>query len=472
MSNILTNILTQRRQQLATLKTTYPEEYMAEQAAAKTLQVRPRSLSARLRQQRPGFILECKQASPSQGLIRADFNPAQLAKSYAPYAAAISVLTEPDFFAGSFAHLQAVSAQVNLPVLCKDFIISRYQVALARYFGADAILLMLSVLDDDSYLELASYANELKLEYLTEVANAEEMQRALALNAPMIGINHRDLTDLTINLNRTAELAPFAPKDTLIIAESGIYSHQDIQHLMPYAHGFLVGSSLMAEADLDLACRRLIYGEHKVCGLTQVEQAQAAAASGAYYGGLIFAQHSPRFINLEQAEQIVQQAPQLEYVGVFNLTATTHATLDHLLQYQQKLKLRALQLHGLTLNDANTLNFLQQLAQQKPADCDVWFALSVKEPIAALPSLPVERFLLDNGNGGSGQSFNWDYIPQTDRQRIMLAGGLGISNVRQALALNCRGLDFNSQLERAAGVKCPALIQQLFQTIRIQENLT
>lgn len=466
MSNVLTRIITQRKINLASMQEMYPEQEICERAAVLSKQVSPRSLTNSLRTQQPGFILECKKASPSKGVIRANFNAVDIARTYEPYAAAISVLTEPDFFAGSFDYLQAVSEQVRIPVLCKDFIFSEYQVALARYFGADAILLMLSALDDAQYVALTNYASELNLEVLTEVADQEEMKRAINLGAPLIGINHRNLKDLSIDLNRTLELAPMAPKGTVVIAESGIYNNTQVRALAPYVQGFLVGSSLTAEDDIDQACRRLIYGENKVCGLTHPDQAITAFACGALYGGLIFAKRSPRLLEQTQAALIVSQMPQLSYVGIFSADDQHLDILSYSLRLQRELKLTAIQLHDFDPNADSTRQLLKQLRNQKPAACEIWFALSVHEPLAELPDLPVDRFVLDHSTGGTGQTFNWDFIPKGERHRIMLAGGLGIDNVADALALKCRGLDFNSRLEVAPGIKNPALVRDLFRTIR------
>lgn len=466
MSDVLTRIISQRKVRLAAMKELYPEQEVRAYAAEKARLVTPRSLIANLKSEQPGFILECKKSSPSKGVIRANFNAVDIARTYEPYAAGISVLTEPDFFDGSFDYLQAVSEQVHIPVLCKDFIFSGYQVALARYFGADAILLMLSALDDTTYLALKNYAAELKLEVLTEVADADEMARAVQLGAPLIGINHRNLKDLSIDLNRTAELAPLAPKGTVVIAESGIYNNQQVRALAPYVQGFLVGSSLTAEDDIDQACRRLIYGENKVCGLTHPDQALTAFACGALYGGLIFAKRSPRLVEQAQAHLIVSQVPQLRYVGIFSADDEHLDILHYSLRLQRELELTAIQLHDFDPNAESTRQLLKQLLSQKPADCEIWFALSVHEPLAELPHLPVDRFVLDHSTGGTGKTFNWDFIPQHERHRIMLAGGLGLDNVADALALACRGLDFNSRLEVAPGVKNPALVRDLFHTIR------
>ncbi|HAS98939.1 MAG TPA: bifunctional indole-3-glycerol phosphate synthase/phosphoribosylanthranilate isomerase, partial [Pantoea agglomerans] len=157
---------------------------------------------------RTAFILECKKASPSKGIIREDFDPAAIAGVYRHYASAVSVLTDEKYFQGDFAFLPIVSAAITQPVLCKDFIIDPYQIYLARYYQADAILLMLSVLDDEQYRQLAAVAHSLKMGILTEVSNEEELERAIALQAKVVGINNRDLRDLSIDLNRTRQLAP------------------------------------------------------------------------------------------------------------------------------------------------------------------------------------------------------------------------------------------------------------------------
>lgn len=228
---------------------------------------------------RPVFILECKKASPSKGLIREDFDPAVIANIYAPYASAISVLTDEKYFQGNMAYLTTVSRTVKQPVLCKDFIVDPYQIYLARYYQGDAILLMLSVVSDEQYIALAEVAHQLNMGVLTEVSNEEELERAIKLKARVVGINNRDLRDLSIDLNRTRELAPRLPEGTIIISESGIHRHQHIQSLSQFANGFLIGSALMEQADLNKGLQKLLIGEHKVCGLTRSQDAQAALAA-------------------------------------------------------------------------------------------------------------------------------------------------------------------------------------------------
>ena len=208
-----------------------------------------RTRSGQGRSPQPALIMECKAASPSRGTIRSDYDPASLAAQYAPYAAAVSVLTEPDRFNGSFDDLAAVREVVDVPVLCKDFIVDEVQVLAARSLGADAVLLMLSVVPDDVYRELAELAHSLGMEVLTEVSTPQEMHRASALGAEVIGINNRDLRTLETDLARTEEMAPLAPAGVVLVGESGVGAAEDVRRLSGLVDALLVGSSLSGAPD-------------------------------------------------------------------------------------------------------------------------------------------------------------------------------------------------------------------------------
>ncbi|RIY33862.1 bifunctional indole-3-glycerol phosphate synthase/phosphoribosylanthranilate isomerase [Psittacicella melopsittaci] len=419
--------------------------------------------------ERPNYILECKKASPSKGLIRPDFNLDAIAQVYKNYAQVISVLTDTKYFQGDFAYVRQVREQVTQPVLCKDFIISPYQVYLARYYGADAILLMLSVLDDQSYSQLAELAHSLNLGILTETSNEQEVERALALGAKVIGINNRNLHDLSVDLERTLTLRKLIPAHIPVISESGIYTHAQVQALQSTASGFLIGSSLMGSDNLDLAVRKIIYGENKVCGLTQAGDVKAAYQAGAVYGGLIFAPHSPRCLTLLDATNLVAQAP-LQYVGVFQ-----NQEPKTLVSYAEQLNLTAVQLHG-----DESLAYIRQLRELLPETCQIWKAISI--PVEASEASQgqlrlllndytdlVERFVLDarvkNIQGGTGQSFNWEIIPPEYKDKIMLAGGINSHNLELALQQHCLGLDLNSGVEVKPGVKDHSKLQQVFTQI-------
>nr|WP_154928222.1 bifunctional indole-3-glycerol-phosphate synthase TrpC/phosphoribosylanthranilate isomerase TrpF [Pantoea agglomerans] len=404
---------------------------------------------------RTAFILECKKASPSKGVIREDFDPAAIAGVYRHYASAVSVLTDEKYFQGDFAFLPIVSAAITQPVLCKDFIIDPYQIYLARYYQADAILLMLSVLDDEQYRQLAAVAHSLKMGILTEVSNEEELERAIALQAKVVGINNRDLRDLSIDLNRTRQLAPRLSHGVTVISESGINSYADIRELSHFANGFLIGSSLMEEADLTAAVRRVTLGSNKVCGLTRAEDARAAYEAGALFGGLIFAEGSPRQIDTATAQSVMAAAP-LRYVGVFR-----NASVSDIVTQVSALSLSAVQLHG-----DETPAFVADLRAALPATVKIWKALRIEGHLPARDWPHVDRYVFDNGNGGTGQRFDWSLLQGQTLNNVLLAGGLGADNCVEAAQLGCAGLDFNSGVESAPGIKDARKIAAVFQTLR------
>lgn len=439
METVLAKIVDDKRLWVAARKESQPlEEFQA------SLTPSDRSFYQALSTGKTAFILECKKASPSKGLIRDDFNLDYIASVYNQHASAISVLTDEKYFQGNFDFLPQVRNQVSVPVLCKDFMIDPYQVYLARHYNADAILLMLSVLNDEEYQQLAEIAHSLNLGILTEVSNEQELERAIKLGAKVVGINNRNLRDLSVDLTRTKQLAPKLPKDTVVISESGIYNHQQVRDLIHYANGFLIGSSLMAEDNLELAVRKVLLGENKVCGLTHADDAAKAYQAGAVKGGLIFVEKSPRFVDQESARLVMSGAP-LEYVGVFQ-----NHDVDFVASTANTLNLSAVQLHG-----AEDQNYVDALRSELNDDIKIWKAHGVSDALPDLHSIKVDRHLLDSQvgsqSGGTGQTFDWALINQASD--VMLAGGLSPDNVKQASQLGCIGLDLNSGVETAPGKK-------------------
>jgi indole-3-glycerol phosphate synthase/phosphoribosylanthranilate isomerase len=404
---------------------------------------------------RTAFILECKKASPSKGLIREDFDPATIAGVYKHYASAISVLCDEKYFQGSFDFLPIVSQVAPQPILCKDFTIDPYQIYLARYYQADACLLMLSVLDDDQYRQLAAVAHSLNMGVLTEVSNEEELERAIALKAKVVGINNRDLRDMSIDLNRTRQLAPRLGPDVTVISESGIHTYAEVRELSHFANGFLIGSALMEQQDLNAAVKRVLLGENKVCGLTRPQDAQAAYDAGAIYGGLIFVASSPRAVDDQQAQTVIDAAP-LSYVGVFR-----NAPIEEIAARAVKLKLAAVQLHG-----SEDQTYIDALRAALPEQVQIWKALSVSDTLPPRNLNHVARYVFDNGQGGSGQRFDWSLLQGQDLRNVMLAGGLSADNCVEAAKSGCAGLDFNSGVESQPGIKEASLVAAVFQTLR------
>ncbi|MDQ6692391.1 MAG: indole-3-glycerol phosphate synthase TrpC [Candidatus Dormibacteraeota bacterium] len=207
----------------------------------------------------PALIAECKQRSPSAGALQLTYDPVRLAQRYAAGgAAAISVLTEPEFFGGSMDHLRSVRQAVELPVLCKDFIVDRLQLLEARAAGADAVLLIVAVLDENTLPSLHSAALELGLQALVEVHDEAEVERALALKPAMIGINNRDLTRMRTESGTTARLRPLIPVEQTVVSESGIQSRADMIALRRAGvDAALVGESLLRASNLEDKLREL-----------------------------------------------------------------------------------------------------------------------------------------------------------------------------------------------------------------------
>ena len=208
------------------------------------------AIRVRIAQGKPAVIAEIKKASPSKGLLRADFNPAEIARSYARHGATcLSVLTDVDFFQGSDDHLKEARAACALPVLRKDFTIDPYQVYEARTLGADCILLIVAVLDDTQLRELSALAQELGMDVLIEVHDAQELERALILGTPLIGINNRDLRTFEVKLETTLNLLGRIPKDRIAVTESGIHTTADVARVRQNGvNAFLVGEAFMKAA--------------------------------------------------------------------------------------------------------------------------------------------------------------------------------------------------------------------------------
>jgi indole-3-glycerol phosphate synthase len=254
---ILDTIVARKKEEVAALK--------ARGLAAPDLEIAPPRGFIRALTDCAGVavIAEVKKASPSKGVIRADFDPVAIARSYASGGAqALSVLTDVDFFQGSLAYIPAVRAAVNLPVLRKDFIIDPLQIREARAYGADAILLIAAILETGRIQEYLGLAAELGMDALVEVHDEAEVEKAVAAGSRLIGVNNRDLRDFSMDLNTTFRLQKMIPMEIPLVSESGIRDHRDMQRLA--VHGVkaaLVGETLMRAADPAEALRVLVGGQ-------------------------------------------------------------------------------------------------------------------------------------------------------------------------------------------------------------------
>ena len=260
MTDILNRILARKAEEVAERRARLPEaELIARIADLPGTRGFAAAIEAKIDAGLPAVIAEVKKASPSKGLIRTDFDPAAIAKSYAAAGAAcLSVLTDSDFFQGSEAFLQQAREACSLPVLRKDFIIDAYQVYEARAIGADCVLLIVSALDDDVLLQLSLLAAELDLDVLCEVHDEEELERAMALPVPLIGVNNRNLRNFETSLETSLALQERVEYDRVLVAESGIHTPEDVARLREGGiQAFLVGEAFMRAEDPGAELRRL-----------------------------------------------------------------------------------------------------------------------------------------------------------------------------------------------------------------------
>jgi indole-3-glycerol phosphate synthase/phosphoribosylanthranilate isomerase len=421
-----------------------------------------RNLEEALRRPGARFIMEVKRSSPSAGRLRPSVDPAAMARAYRGAADAISVLTDAPFFGGSFGDLAAVRAEFDGPILAKDFIVDARQVAEARIHGADAVLVILSVLDDMAAAEVLAEARKLGMDVLVEAHDEPEVRRAIALGARIIGINNRNLKTLAVDLSVTERLARLVPEDRLLVSESGISSRADVVRLAPFAHAFLVGSSLMKAPDPAQAARELAFGRVKVCGLTDVYDAAMSADYGATYAGIVMVPNTPRAVDVAKAEQIAEAARRnaMPLVCVFR-----NEKVMQIAATAGQLQPTAVQLHG--DEDAEYIRALRSLL---PAATEIWAAAAVGREVPQ-PRPGADRSLFDtsvNGrSGGTGLAFDWARLEGRDLAKSIIAGGLRASSARAAASLGAYALDVSSGVEMAPGRKDAGKLHAFLDALRL-----
>ena len=448
----LDRIVAQTRLDLEQRKREQPLEELQRLAAA---QPEPLDLYRALRSEGSGpgvkLIAEVKRASPSKGVLAANINPVELARTYeANGAAAISVLTEPHFFLGSPDYLSAIKRAVHVPVLRKDFIFDEYQVYEARVWGADAILLICAILDDRLLHRLLSLAHALDMHCLVEAHTAGEAQRAVEAGAVIIGINSRDLATFQMQPRLVRELRPLIPPECIVVAESGIHSAADARRLARCdIQAMLVGESLVISDDIPAQMGSLLFGANqstqiKICGLRDAEHAKAAIDAGADMLGFIFYEPSHRYISPQQARALRESTGEkhnpVEFVGVF-----VNREADYINDIAQQVGLDIVQLHG-----DEAPEFCQHV--QRPVIKALRLESGAdKEKIEAYRHTSW-RILLDTPTpqwGGSGEIHDWSLARSIAQDTpVLLAGGLTPENVREAIGqVRPWGVDVSSGVE-------------------------
>lgn len=403
-----------------------------------------RSLKGALARPRLRAILELKRRSPSEGSLAPSATPTDVIADYEGVADGLSVLAD-SAFDGSLDDVAAVRAQTALPILCKDFVLGPDQVLEARVAGADAALIVLALVDDEVAKACLAQADRLGMDVLVEAHDAQELERAIALGAALIGINNRDLGTLSIDLGTTERLASLVPDDQTLIGESGVRDRVDVERLAPHVDGLLIGSAPMRAADRFDAVRALMGPRMKICGLGHPDDARHARSIGARYGGVIFADGSPRQVNSAQAKLIAEAAPDLPLVGVFR-----GADVDAICQRQASLDLVAVQLH-----DAAP-SLVAAARERLPAHVEVWAAVGVDEDGVVAPPPKADRLVFDRARrdatgkaqtGGTGLRIPETVLASLDLDGHLLAGGLSPTNIEQVRDAGAYCLDASSSIE-------------------------
>lgn len=437
---------------------------------------------AALRQQDFNFICEVKKASPSKGIIAEDFPYLDIAKEYeVAGAAAISVLTEPDFFKGDKKYLQEIASTVKIPVLRKDFIIDEYQIYQAKVWGASAILLICACLDVPTLTKFRELADSLGLSSLVEAHDEHEVQMAIDCGARIIGVNNRNLKDFTVDVQNSVRLRNLVQDDVIFVSESGLETPEDIQVLRDNNIGVaLMGETFMRSPN-KVEKLAYLYGptyytpKVKMCGISKVETIPAVVEAKPDYMGLVFAP-SKRQVTVDQAKTLVEELhkqytkrynngaeqsnnDEIKTVGVF-----VNETLDNLVSIATETNLDAVQLHG----DEDEA-FIQSLKGR--TNVEIWKAVQIRSAADAEAWIDssADMLLFDayhkDERGGTGEVFDWSCLDVFERP-FMLAGGIDSTNVARAIrTVRPYGIDISSGIE-TDGVKDDEKIKAFTNIVR------
>jgi len=474
---VLERILTRTRERVAERRKEHPLDPATVLARAGAHRPFAEALGA------PGqvnVIGEFKRRSPSRGILREDLDPARVAQAYeVGGAAALSVLTEEQFFGGSLQDLEEARQSTLLPTLRKDFVVDPYQVWESVEIGADAVLLIVAALGDVALRHLWAAVREARLEAIFEVHDADDLARALALEPRIVGVNNRDLRTLAVDLQTSLDLIEKIPDGVIAVAESGLKGPGDIRRLRDAGFdAFLVGEHLMLADDPGAALEHLIGGcavprstavrgsgrvTVKICGITSVEDARTAVAAGADAIGFVFWPKSPRAVDVPTARAIASTLPPFVLrVGVF-----VDATPEEMRRIADEVGLDVVQLHG-----DESPEVVARAPRRAVKAVRVGPGFRPQDALrydGAAAGLLLDTRVDEGAPGGTGRTFDWSAVRpvREGTSFLFLAGGLTPDNVREAIAaVRPDGVDVSSGVESAPGRKDPAKVRAFMDAVR------
>jgi indole-3-glycerol phosphate synthase/phosphoribosylanthranilate isomerase/anthranilate synthase/indole-3-glycerol phosphate synthase/phosphoribosylanthranilate isomerase len=477
--DFLSEIIEVKRQRVGAAKARFPLERVRELAHQSRGAASHQLVHALSNSSRPNIIAEFKRRSPSKGKINEHAEPETVAQMYERGgAAAISVLTEEDYFDGSLHDLRRIRTATSLPILRKDFIFDAYQVYETAAAGADALLLIVAALDDETLTRLRALAEEeLGLDALVEVHTKAELDRAVKCGARLIGVNNRNLRTFEVSTNTSTLLAHAAPRDAILISESGL-TPEEVRRLHAAGYkGFLVGETFMRAPDPAQAVRDFIGKPEalpsrtvftKICGITNLDDARAAIDAGADMLGFNFYRRSPRFIESTAAREIIGaihsgDSP-VKCVGVF-----VDESIKRLARIATETQLDGIQLHG-----DEGAEFCANLKNEAFMPFVIKAITSAQNlDLAKFEQYAVDAFMFDAYDpklrGGTGRTADWALAREVAQKlpRVFLAGGLSPQNVGDAIAsVRPYAVDACSALESAPGKKDHARMKEFVAAVR------
>jgi anthranilate phosphoribosyltransferase len=377
------------------------------------------------------LIAEIKKVSPSEGLMaRGKFDPSKIAKNYEKSGAdTISVVCEKNFFKGSLDYMRQARESTNFtPILCKDFIINESQIYEARMNGADAILLIATILTEEKIRKFIKIAEELGMDVLCEVHTKEELEKVLKTPVKIIGINNRNLKTFEVNLKTTEKLAKLIPKDRLIVSESGIFSKDDMKKLPERTNAILVGTSLMK----GLPPQTLARTKLKICGVRTTHTAKFCEENKVDFVGLNFVPASKRKITTKKSKQISRHLKNTKTVGIFQN------------QPIQEVNSLAQNLDYIQLSGNESILYIKKCKKPVIKTIAVRTAKDLERAKKYYPH--VEYLLLDGPRPGSGKSFNYNLL-KNSQYPFLLGGGINLQNLKTVLAKSPMGIDIATGVE-------------------------